>query len=66
MHSRAERRLPPVTSVGLALATAASLGLSGCAATPAADTVTVLNSATDTAEHSANQKFFDRCARPWG
>lgn len=39
-----------------------ALSLTGCAATPAPDTVTVLNSATDTAEHTANQKFFDRCA----
>ncbi|MFE7011222.1 extracellular solute-binding protein [Streptomyces sp. NPDC057651] len=65
MHSRAERRLPPATAVGLATATVA-LSLTGCAATPAPDTVTVLNSATDTAEHTANQKFFDRCAGPLG
>ncbi|MGP3966244.1 sugar ABC transporter substrate-binding protein [Streptomyces sp. 6N223] len=40
--------------------------LSACAAKPDADTVTVLNSATDTAEHDANQDFFDRCAEPLG
>ncbi|GAA0481416.1 sugar ABC transporter substrate-binding protein [Streptomyces olivaceiscleroticus] len=45
---------------------AVALGLTGCAAAPDPDTVTVLNSATDTAEHTKNQKFFDRCARPLG
>ncbi|MEK8174795.1 extracellular solute-binding protein [Streptomyces sp. M19] len=44
----------------------AALGLTGCAATPDPGTVTVLNSATDTAEHEANQRFFDRCAKPLG
>ncbi|GAB2811424.1 sugar ABC transporter substrate-binding protein [Streptomyces daliensis] len=43
-----------------------AFGLTGCAATPDPGTVTVLNSATDTAEHTKNQKFFDRCARPLG
>ncbi|MFC9748965.1 ABC transporter substrate-binding protein [Streptomyces niveus] len=54
----------------IATATAAlvpvTLGLTGCAATPDPGTVTVLNSATDAAEHDANQKFFDRCAKPLG
>ncbi|GAB2903794.1 sugar ABC transporter substrate-binding protein [Streptomyces mayteni] len=44
----------------------AAFGLTGCAAQPEPDTVTVLNSATDTAEHEANQDFFDRCAEPLG
>ncbi|RMI35913.1 ABC transporter substrate-binding protein [Streptomyces triticirhizae] len=52
-------------AVGLAAATLAT-GLAGCAAEPDPDTVTVLNSATDTAEHEANQDFFDRCAEPLG
>ncbi|WP_243740700.1 sugar ABC transporter substrate-binding protein [Streptomyces sp. 8K308] len=43
-----------------------AFGLTGCAAEPDPDTVTVLNSATDTAEHEANQDFFDRCAEPLG
>ncbi|MFI9024115.1 extracellular solute-binding protein [Streptomyces sp. NPDC053560] len=62
MHSRAAR---PVLAVVTAVATGA-LGLTGCAAAPDPGTVTVLNSATDTAEHHKNQKFFDRCARPLG
>ncbi|PGH51885.1 extracellular solute-binding protein [Streptomyces sp. Ru87] len=62
MHFR-RARIP--LAVTLSGATAA-LCLTGCAATPDADTVTVLNSATDTAEHAANQKFFDRCAGPLG
>ncbi|MGI5472396.1 ABC transporter substrate-binding protein [Streptomyces sp. CA-132043] len=62
MHSRAAR---PVLAVVTAVATVA-LGLTGCAAAPDPGTVTVLNSATDTAEHHKNQKFFDRCARPLG
>ncbi|MEU7483708.1 extracellular solute-binding protein [Streptomyces sp. NPDC042319] len=62
MHSRAAR---PVLAVVTAVATGA-LGLTGCAAAPDPGTVTVLNSATDTAEHNKNQKFFDRCARPLG
>ncbi|MDT0268408.1 sugar ABC transporter substrate-binding protein [Streptomyces sp. DSM 44915] len=41
-------------------------GLAGCAAEPDPGTVTVLNSATDTTEHEANQDFFDRCAEPLG
>ncbi|WP_345944852.1 extracellular solute-binding protein [Streptomyces albus subsp. chlorinus] len=44
----------------------AALALPGCAPAPDPGTVTVLNSATDTAEHTKNQKFFDRCARPLG
>ncbi|SOD62380.1 carbohydrate ABC transporter substrate-binding protein, CUT1 family [Streptomyces zhaozhouensis] len=52
-------------AVGLTAATLAA-GLTGCAAEPDPDTVTVLNSATDTAEHEANQDFFDRCAEPLG
>ncbi|MGW1835051.1 sugar ABC transporter substrate-binding protein [Streptomyces sp. NPDC002067] len=45
---------------------AAAFGLTGCAATPDPGTLTVLNSATDTAEHTENQRFFDRCARKYG
>ncbi|MER7394594.1 sugar ABC transporter substrate-binding protein [Streptomyces sp. NPDC000151] len=62
MHSRAAR---PVLAAITAAATVA-LGLTGCAAAPDPGTVTVLNSATDTAEHTKNQRFFDRCARPLG
>ncbi|WP_030608961.1 extracellular solute-binding protein [Streptomyces sclerotialus] len=62
MHSRAARPVLAVVTAGAAVA----LGLTGCAAAPDPGTVTVLNSATDTAEHTKNQKFFDRCARPLG
>ncbi|MET8805521.1 sugar ABC transporter substrate-binding protein [Streptomyces sp. NPDC004546] len=55
----------PALAAFLACATAA-LGLTGCAAQPDPGTVTVLNSATDTAEHAANQRFFDRCGKPLG
>lgn len=55
----------PSFAVIMAGATVA-LGLAGCAPTPDPGTVTVLNSATDTAEHTKNQKFFDRCARKYG
>ncbi|MEU8569577.1 sugar ABC transporter substrate-binding protein [Streptomyces pathocidini] len=55
----------PVLAAALAASTAA-LGLTGCAAKPEPDTVTVLNSATDTAEHNANQRFLDRCGKPLG
>ncbi|WP_326686319.1 MULTISPECIES: sugar ABC transporter substrate-binding protein [unclassified Streptomyces] len=48
------------------LLTVAALGLTGCAAAPEPGTVTVLNSATDTAEHTKNQKFFDRCGKKFG
>jgi multiple sugar transport system substrate-binding protein len=54
-----------ITALTLAGAMVA-LGLTACAAEPDPDTVTVLNSATDTAEHEANQDFFDRCAEPLG
>ncbi|WP_351236943.1 sugar ABC transporter substrate-binding protein [Streptomyces sp. NPDC002133] len=57
----------PVPALGAALACSTlALGLAGCAAEPDPGTVTVLNSATDTAEHTANQRFFDRCAKPLG
>jgi multiple sugar transport system substrate-binding protein len=65
MRSRTGRITTPATALALAGA-AVAFGLTGCAAEPAADTVTVLNSATDTAEHEANQDFFDRCAAPLG
>ncbi|MBQ0862434.1 MULTISPECIES: sugar ABC transporter substrate-binding protein [unclassified Streptomyces] len=55
----------PVLAAVTAGATVA-FGLTGCAATPDPGTVTVLNSATDTAEHTKNQKFFDRCAEKFG
>lgn len=56
-----------VTALVAAMAVAATTpGLAACAAEPDPDTVTVLNSATDTAEHEANQEFFDRCAEPLG
>ncbi|MTE17654.1 extracellular solute-binding protein [Streptomyces sp. TRM43335] len=63
MHPR--RGNGPFIAMVVAGATAASV-LTGCAAGPDPDTITVLNSATDTAEHEANQQFFDRCARPLG
>lgn len=63
MHSRTGRR--PALAAVMAGSTVA-LYLTGCAAQPDADTVTVLNSATDSAEHQANQDFFDRCAEPLG
>nr|WP_258038639.1 sugar ABC transporter substrate-binding protein [Streptomyces sp. SM12] len=47
-------------------ATIALAGLAGCARQPDPGTVTVLNSATNTAEHEANQDHFDRCAEPLG
>lgn len=65
MPSRAGRIPVPVVAVPLAFSTLA-LGLTGCAAEPDPGTVTVLNSATDTAEHTANQRFFDRCGKPLG
>ncbi|MFD5573872.1 sugar ABC transporter substrate-binding protein [Streptomyces cadmiisoli] len=63
--ARAGGKRVPALAATLACATAA-LGLTGCAAEPDPGTVTVLNSATDTAEHTANQRFFDRCAKPLG
>ncbi|MDT0344278.1 sugar ABC transporter substrate-binding protein [Streptomyces litchfieldiae] len=65
MRSRIGRITTPATALTLASA-AVAFGLTGCAAEPDPDTVTVLNSATDTAEHEANQDFFDRCAEPLG
>ncbi|MFD7923137.1 extracellular solute-binding protein [Streptomyces sp. NPDC059740] len=62
MHPRPRQAWPAAVVAGAVTA----LGLTGCAATPDPDTVTVLNSATDTAEHAANQKYFDRCAKPLG
>ncbi|HZG02514.1 MAG TPA: sugar ABC transporter substrate-binding protein [Streptomyces sp.] len=63
MHLRSGRRpLLAMAMVGAAVASA----LTGCAAGPDPDTITVLNSATDTPEHQANQQFFDRCAGPLG
>ena len=55
----------PAFSAFVAGAVAVS-GLAGCAAAPEPGTVTVLNSATDTAEHTKNQKFFDRCGEKSG
>jgi multiple sugar transport system substrate-binding protein len=54
------------TTAATLTGTVVALGLAGCAPQPDPDTVTVLNSATDTAEHEANQEFFDRCAEPLG
>ncbi|TDC23840.1 sugar ABC transporter substrate-binding protein [Streptomyces sp. 8K308] len=65
IRSRAWRIPVPAAALTLAGAMVA-FGLTGCAAEPDPDTVTVLNSATDTAEHEANQDFFDRCAEPLG
>ncbi|WP_052864147.1 sugar ABC transporter substrate-binding protein [Streptomyces niger] len=62
MPSRTARPVLAAVTAGAAVA----LGLTGCASAPDPGTVTVLNSATDTAEHTKNQKFFDRCARPLG
>ncbi len=64
-HPRPGRAVTRATALALAGALAAC-GLTACAAEPDPDTVTVLNSATDTAEHDANQEFFDRCAEPLG
>ncbi|GAA2613726.1 sugar ABC transporter substrate-binding protein [Streptomyces axinellae] len=55
----------PAFSALMAGAVAVS-GLAGCAAAPEPGTVTVLNSATDTAEHAKNQRFFDRCGAESG
>ncbi|MFD6175043.1 ABC transporter substrate-binding protein [Streptomyces coeruleorubidus] len=55
----------PALAATLACALVAP-GLAGCAAEPDPGTVTVLNSATDTAEHTSNQRFFDRCGKPLG
>ncbi|TDC76990.1 sugar ABC transporter substrate-binding protein [Streptomyces hainanensis] len=64
---RSRARRIPVPAAALTMAGAmVTFGLTGCAAQPDPDTVTVLNSATDTAEHEANQDFFDRCAEPLG
>ncbi|RKN41290.1 sugar ABC transporter substrate-binding protein [Streptomyces hoynatensis] len=65
MPSPTGRIAKPATALALAGAVL-GFGLTGCAAQPDPDTVTVLNSATDTAEHEANQDFFDRCAEPLG
>lgn len=65
MPSRTGRKPLAILAATLACSTLA-LGLTGCAAEPEPGTVTVLNSATDTAEHSANQRFFDRCGTPLG
>lgn len=46
--------------------TLCAVALTGCAASPDPHTLTVLNSATDTAEHAQNQKFFDRCGAEYG
>ncbi|MEU3186084.1 sugar ABC transporter substrate-binding protein [Streptomyces sp. NPDC006923] len=43
-----------------------AITLAGCANEPDPNTITVLNSATDTLEHEAQQKYFDRCAKPLG
>lgn len=65
MSAPTGRIAKPATALALAGAVLGA-GLTGCAAQPDPDTVTVLNSATDTAEHEANQDFFDRCAEPLG
>ncbi|WP_432742226.1 sugar ABC transporter substrate-binding protein [Streptomyces sp. JH002] len=61
------RRRIPVSALALTLAGATVAGgLTACAAQPDPGTVTVLNSATDAKEHTANQAFFDTCAEPLG
>ncbi|WP_062213333.1 sugar ABC transporter substrate-binding protein [Streptomyces sp. NBRC 109706] len=65
MQRRTGRTPSSVAVLAVATATLAA-GLGGCAAEPDPGTVTVLNSATDTAEHEANQEFFERCAEPLG
>ncbi|MFI5754615.1 extracellular solute-binding protein [Streptomyces sp. NPDC051569] len=50
----------------IAAALVAGVSLAGCAQGPGPDTITVLNSATDTLEHTAQQKFFDQCAKQLG
>ncbi|WP_103502084.1 MULTISPECIES: sugar ABC transporter substrate-binding protein [unclassified Streptomyces] len=64
---RRRTRGTPARAVALPMAaTIALAGLAGCARQPDPGTVTVLNSATNTAEHEANQDHFDRCAEPLG
>ncbi|WP_130799825.1 sugar ABC transporter substrate-binding protein [Streptomyces otsuchiensis] len=64
---RRRTRGTPARAVALPMAaTMALAGLAGCARQPDPGTVTVLNSATNTAEHEANQDHFDRCAEPLG
>lgn len=58
------RRPPAPTLILTALLV--TPGLAGCAKAPDSGTFTVLNSATDTHEHAAQQEFFDRCAKPLG
>ncbi|NGO67670.1 extracellular solute-binding protein [Streptomyces boncukensis] len=57
---------PARTALAAGASAAVLVLLTGCAPTPEPGTLTVLNSATDTAEHTRNQKFFDRCARQYG
>jgi multiple sugar transport system substrate-binding protein len=59
-------RRRPQAPAAILTALAAVTGLAGCANVPDPDTLTVLNSATDTMEHDQEQKFFDRCAKPLG
>ncbi|MEU6443793.1 extracellular solute-binding protein [Streptomyces sp. NPDC047046] len=60
------RSRPGDVAVVLATALAATVALAGCSTGPDDDTLTVLNSATDSHEHAQNQRFFDRCAGPLG
>ncbi|NEA44051.1 extracellular solute-binding protein [Streptomyces sp. SID11385] len=60
------RSRPGDVAVVLATALAATVALAGCSTGPDDDTLTVLNSATDSHEHAQNQRFFDRCAKPLG
>ncbi|MBL1068739.1 extracellular solute-binding protein [Streptomyces sp. 7-21] len=62
---RRRRRITVPAALTAAGAVVAA-GLTGCAAEPDPGTLTVLNSATDTREHNANQEFFERCAEPLG
>jgi multiple sugar transport system substrate-binding protein len=63
MHlTRRSRR----ATVALAAAALAVSAITGCASVPDPDTVTVLNSATDSLEHAQEQAYFDRCAKPLG
>ncbi|MFJ1749506.1 extracellular solute-binding protein [Streptomyces sp. NPDC088116] len=63
------RRRPPAPAAILPAAMATVLltvsGVSGCAKEPDPGVVTVLNSATDI-EHTQEQEFYDRCAKPLG
>jgi multiple sugar transport system substrate-binding protein len=65
MPTRRRRRIR-LPAIALAAVLPAALGLTGCAGGPGPRTLTVLNSATDPDESSAQQQLFDQCAKPLG